>query len=79
MLKLQEEQNHNFWKEVATILVENKHNTKISRNGYPIKMFQEGSLYKQFFITIDHQGQVIIEPNKKTVATYAVGELKMLI
>ena len=42
-------------------------------------MFQGGLLHKPFFIAIDNQGQVIIGPNKKTVATYVVEELKMLI
>ena len=31
------------------------------------------------FITINNRGQVIIGPNKKTVATYMVGELEVLI
>ena len=30
-------------------------------------------------IAIDNQGQVIIGPNKKMVATYIVGELEVLI
>ena len=33
------EQDSNFWKEVATALVDNKNNTETSRNGYTIKMF----------------------------------------
>ena len=32
------EQDLDFWKEVATILVDRKYNTKTSRNGYPITM-----------------------------------------
>ena len=35
-------------------LVDNLYNTETSRNGYLINMFQEGSLYKLFFITIDN-------------------------
>ena len=42
-------------------------------------MFQGGLLHEPFFIAIDNQGQVIIGPNKKTVATYVVEELKVLI
>ena len=38
-LKSREEQDPEFWKEVATVLVDEKHNTKTSRNGYPIMMF----------------------------------------
>jgi len=30
------EQDSNFWKEVATALVDNKHNMETVRNGYPI-------------------------------------------
>ena len=73
------EQNLEFWKEVATVLVKEKHNTKTARNGYPITMFQGVLPYEPYFIAINNQGQVIIGPNKKTVATYVVGELKMLI
>jgi len=78
-LQSREKQNLEFWKKVATVLVEEKHNTKTARNGYLITMFQGGPLYKPYFIAIDNQGQVIIRPNKKTVATYVVGELEMLI
>jgi len=52
---------------------------EIARNGYPIQMFQEELLHKPFFIAIDNQGQAIIGPNKKTVATYVVGELEVLV
>jgi len=33
------EQDPEFWKEVATVLVDEKHNTKTLRNGYPITIF----------------------------------------
>jgi len=42
-------------------------------------MFQGGPLHEPFFITINNQGQVIIGPNKKTVATYIVEELEVLV
>jgi len=42
-------------------------------------MFQGGPPHEPYFIAIDNQEQVIISPNKKTVATYVVGELKVLI
>ena len=73
------EQDLEFWKEVATALVDDKHNTETSRNSYPITMFQEGPLHEPYFIAINNWGQVIIGPNKKTVATYVVGEFKVLI
>jgi len=41
-LKSRDEQDSEFWKEIATALVDQKHNTEIARNGYPIIMFQEG-------------------------------------
>jgi len=33
------EQDPDFWKEVVTTLVDNKHNTEISGNSYLITMF----------------------------------------
>jgi len=60
-------------------LVDQKHNTEMSRNSYPIIMFQGGPLHKPYFITIDNWRQVIIGPNKKTVAIYVVEELEVFI
>jgi len=59
--------------------VNKKYNTKIARNGYQIATLQEGPLHKPYFIVVDNRGQVIISPNKKTVAIYVVGELEILI
>ena len=42
-------------------------------------MFQEGPPHDLFFIAIDNQGHVIIGLNKKMIATYVVGELKILV
>ena len=67
------EQDPDFWKEVAIVLVDNKHNMETSRNKYPIRIFQGGPPHEPFFITINNWGYVIIGPNKKTVATYVVG------
>ena len=64
---------------MATALVDNKNNTDTARNGYPIKIYQGGPPHEQFFIAINNRGQVIIGPNKKTVAMYMVGELEVLI
>jgi len=66
-------------KKVALALVDNKHNTETSRNGYPINMYQGGPPHKPYFITIDNKDQVIIGPNKKTVAIYVIRELEVLI
>ena len=78
-LKSRDEQDAEFWMEVAKALVDNKHNTETSRNSYQITMFQGGPPYEPYFIAIDNRGQVIIGPNKKTVTTYVVGELEVLI
>jgi len=64
---------------VVLALVDNKYNTEMSRNGYSINIYQGGPLHEPYFITIDNRGQVIIGPNKKTVAIYVVGELEVLI
>ena len=79
LLKSRGEQDPEFWKKVATALVKNKYNTKISWNGYSITIYQGGPPHEPYFIAIDNKGQVIIDPNKKTVATYVVGELEVLI
>ena len=41
-------------------------------------MYQGSPLHKPYFITINNWGQVIINPNKKIMATHVVGELKVL-
>jgi len=64
-LQSREEQDPDFWNEIATALVENRHNIEKSRNGYPINIFQGGPLHNPFFIAIDNQGHIIIGPNKK--------------
>ena len=51
-LKSRGEQDPMFWKEVAIVFVNQKHNTETARNGYQIPMFQEGSLYEPYFIAI---------------------------
>ena len=52
-LKSRGEQDSEFWKEIAMALVDNQHNTEMTRNGYLIKMYQGGSPHKLFFIAID--------------------------
>ena len=73
------EQDPDFWKEIAMVLVNNKYNTETLRNRYLIKIFQGGLLHKLFFIAINNRSQVIIGPNKKMVAVYVIGELKVLV
>ena len=78
-LKYRGEQDSEFFKKVATALIDKKHNTKTARNGYQIAMLQGGPPHKPYFIAVDNRRQVIIRPNKKTVAIYVVGELEVLI
>jgi len=59
--------------------VDQKHNTETARNIYPIVMFQGGPPHELYFIAIDNWEQIIIGPSKKTVATYMVGELEVLV
>jgi len=42
-------------------------------------MYQGRPPYEPYFIAINNKEQVIIGPNKKTVVTYIVGELEVLI
>ena len=78
-LKSRGKQDPKFWKEVVMALVKQKHNTETTRNGYPISMFQEGPPHELYFIAINNREQIIINSSKKTVATYMVGELEILI
>jgi len=78
-LKFRDEQDPEFWKEIAMALVYQKYNTETARNGYPIVMFQGGSPHKPYFIAINNQEQIIIGPSKKTVAIYVIGKSEVLI
>jgi len=78
-LKSRKEENPKFRKEVAMAFVDQKNNTETARNSYPIIMFQGGLPHEPYFIAIDNREQVIIRPSKKTVVTYVVGELEVLI
>jgi len=79
LLKSRGEQDPMFWKEVAKAFLENKGNTNTSRNGQQIAMYQGGPPHEPYFIAIDNRDQIIIRPNKKTVAMHVVGELEVLI
>ena len=78
-LKSRGEQDPLFWKEVAMVLMNQKHNTNTTRNRYQIPMFQGGSPHEPYFIAIDNKNQIIIGPSKKIVATHVVGELEVFI
>ena len=78
-LKFRGEQDPLFWKEVAMVFMNQKHNTNTARNGYQIQMFQEGLLHELYFIANDNWDQIIIGPSKKIVAIHVVGELEVLV
>ena len=78
-LKFRGEQDFEFWKEIAMALVDQKYNTETVKNGYPIVMFQGGSPHEPYFIAINNQEQIIIGSSKKTVVTYVIGKLEVLI
>ena len=54
LLKSRGEQDPEFWKEVTTAFVNQKHNTEIARNGYPIVIFQGDPPHELYFITINN-------------------------
>ena len=54
-LKSRGKQDSEFWKEVTIAFIDQKHNTEMSRNGYPIIIFQEGLPYEPYFIAINNQ------------------------
>ena len=58
--------------------METKYNTDTLRNGYYIKMFQEGPPHKPYFVSINNLQQIIIGSSKKIVTTHIVGELEVM-
>jgi len=48
------------------------------QQGFPIKMYMGGLPYEPYFITLISQGQIVIGPMKKLVATYVVGNSALL-
>jgi len=77
-LQLQEEQDKQYWKEIAIVFFKKKHNADTIRKGFPIKIYMGGPSYKPYFIALTLQGQIVIGPTKKLVTTYVVGDLVLL-
>jgi len=50
----------------------------MSRREFPIEMLTGGPPHKPFLITLTLQGEIIIGPTKKLVASYVVGDLEFL-
>ena len=78
LLQPQGEQDKKYQNKIAITFLENKHNANTIRKEFPIEMYSEGLPHKPFFITLTLQDQLIIEPTKKMVALYMVGDLKLL-
>ena len=51
-LQWNSKQNKQYWKEIAAEFIKQKHNTNMSRRGFPIEMFTGGLLHELFFITL---------------------------
>jgi len=79
LLHSREEQDLDCWKEIAMAFMQEKHNTEMTRNGYPIILYQRGPPHKPYFIAIDNHGRAIIRPNKKSLAMHVVGKLEVLV
>jgi len=77
-LQSKREQDKQYWNKIAVEFLKQKHNTDITRQGFPIKMYIEGLLYKSYFIVLILQRKIIIGPTKKMVASYIAGDLVLL-
>jgi len=55
-LQSREEQDPEFWKEIAVAFMNDKYNTETLQNEYLISIYQGGPLHKLYFIAIDNQG-----------------------
>ena len=74
----QGEQDEQYWNEVGIEFLKIKHNADTTRRGFPIKMYMDSPLYKLYFIVLTLQGQIIVGPTKKTIASHVVGDLALL-
>ena len=77
-LQPQEEQDKQYWNKIAIIFLEKKHNADTTRKELSIEMYTGGLLHELYFIALTLQGQIIIGPTKKMVASYVVGDLMLL-
>ena len=58
--------------------IKQKYNADINYWGFLIEMFTEGPPHEPFFIALTLWEILVIEPTKKLVATYVVGDLAFL-
>ena len=54
LLCSREEQDPEFWREIAVAFVKEKHNIETSQNRFPISIYQEGPPYKPYFIAVNN-------------------------
>jgi len=66
-----------YWNDIVYQFMQQKHNADTSQEIF-IKIYTRGPLYKPFFIVDSIQGQLIMGPTKKMVATYAVEDLTLI-
>jgi len=48
-LRLQGEQDKQYWKEIAIAFLKKKHNADITRKSFPIEMYMGGLSYEPYF------------------------------
>jgi len=70
--------NRIYWNDITYQFLQQKHNADTSCQGIPIKTYTGGPSYELFFIADSVQRQLIIEPTKKMVAIYVVGDLTLM-
>ena len=67
-----------YWNNIIYQFLQQKHNADTSYWEIPIKIYTRGLLHELFFITDSIQEQLIIEPTKKIVVTYAFEDLTLM-
>ena len=50
----------------------------MTRRGFSIEIYSGGPPHEPYFIALMLQGQIVIRPTKKMVASYMVGDLALL-
>ena len=74
----QGEQDKQYCNEIAVKFLKLNHNTNMTGKRFPIEMYMRDLPHKVYFIVLMLQGQIIIGPIKKMVASYVVGDLVLL-
>ena len=77
-IQSQGEWNKQCWNKIAIEFLKRKHNANITRREFPIEIYTGGPSHEPYFIVLTLQGQIIVRPMKKTVASHVVGDLALL-